>query len=305
MDTKIKLFIIMMILLLFQCKAYCQENDELEEIKNNFLSSFNFPINEFLNEENKIREKFSGGFSFNYPIKESTPNENEGFKYQGRFSNNLLLSASIRYSIVSSWFFSTTIYKYINEYLKAPWNPDFSYVFGYDDWRPYTLSLTYSNFGGNRLFPDKNKEEVFTDFLAGSFSLAWKFKIPKFLEKYFYIDKSSSLSGSFAYAITPKFFDLESLSTKSFKQSFRISLRYNIIDYFYITSTFFFYPIPDQQQPWDPDFTYGFGFFDWHPGTISIQYNNYSGNRFPWNKKIGSGGFENGSFSISWGWSEL
>ena len=41
--------------------------------------------------------------------------------------------------------------------------------------------------------------------------------------------------------------------------------------------SFFYYPFPFQQQPWDPDFTYGFGFFDWHPGSISIQYNKIHG----------------------------
>ncbi len=32
---------------------------------------------------------------------------------------------------------------------------------------------------------------------------------------------------------------------------------------------------------WDPDFTYGFGYFDWHPRTFSLQHNNYAGNRYP------------------------
>jgi hypothetical protein len=59
----------------------------------------------------------------------------------------------------------------------------------------------------------------------------------------------------------------------------------------------------DQQQPWDPDFTYGIGYYDWHPGTILVQYNNYSGNRLPWrDKSADTGKFKDGSITISWSW---
>jgi hypothetical protein len=62
-----------------------------------------------------------------------------------------------------------------------------------------------------------------------------------------------------------------------------------------------YYPDKTQQQPWNPDYTYGFGFFDWHPGTISVQYNNYSGNRFKLSDRAaGTGHFQNGSISVAW-----
>jgi len=81
------------------------------------------------------------------------------------------------------------------------------------------------------------------------------------------------------------------------------SLQYTTYKNFYANITFYCYLFPKQQQPWDPDFTYGFGYFDWHPDTISIQYNNYSGNRFPWKKTSpGTGSFTNGGFTISWSW---
>jgi hypothetical protein len=64
--------------------------------------------------------------------------------------------------------------------------------------------------------------------------------------------------------------------------------------------TVFYYPNPAQQQPWNPDFTYGFGYADWHSYTFSVQYNNYSGNRFPWNKPAeNTGNFLDGIFSVS------
>ena len=55
------------------------------------------------------------------------------------------------------------------------------------------------------------------------------------------------------------------------------------------------------QQPWDPDFTYGFGLFDYRSNRVSIQYSNYSGNRFPWRKsKAGTGRFKDGGLLVSW-----
>lgn len=281
-----------------------EEKSSIEEIKKYSLSSFDLPLNELLDKKydspiDAILSEFSSSISFNYPIKESTPDLGQGINTQGRISNNLSVSASLSFHPISYWFFSTTYYKYINSYLQAPWNPDFSYTFGYSDWHPYTFGLTYANYGGNRLFPDLKKNEVFTDFLGGGFTLDWKFTIPKFFEDLFIVHESGGVGGNISYTIVPKYFELTTLETKNWKNSIKLSLKYTIYDWFYINGTFFYYPFPEQQQPWDPDFTYGFGFFDWHPNTISIQYNNYSGNRYPWNKKIGSGGFENGGFSVS------
>lgn len=307
-----KAFFLAINILLFNCYQVraeglekIEEKETEQEIMKNVLSSFNIPFEDLLkdkkyNSKDFIKD-FSGGFSFSYPLKEGIPQEGEGLGNQGRFSNNLSLAASISFRPLSAWFFSTTFYKYINESFKAPWNPDFSYTFGYDDWHPYTFSLTYANYGGNRLFPQKS--EVFTDLASGGLTLGWKFTVPKFIEELFIVHKSGGIGGNIAYSVVPRFLDINTQENKSFKQSLRLSLKYTIYESFYMNGTFFYYPFPEQQQPWDPDFTYGFGFFDWHPGSISIQYNNYSGNRYPWNKSMGTGGFENGGFSISWSWS--
>lgn len=301
-----KIVLSLILLLLYNKESYAEglekieEKEKEQEIMKNINSSFYIPFDELLKKDKNIFSEFSGNFSFSYPIKESQITKDDGLGNQGRISNNLSLAGTISFRPITYWFFSTTFYKYINEELKAPWNPDFSYSFGYDDWHPYTFSLTYSNYGGNRLFP-KNKE-VFTDFLSGGFNLGWKFSVPRFIEELFIVHKSGGIGGSISYSIVPNFLDLNSNEMKNFKQSLRLSLKYTIYEWLYFNATFFYYPIPNQQQPWDPDFTYGFGFFDWHPNSISIQYNNYSGNRYPWNKNTGTGGIENGSFSISYSW---
>jgi len=65
----------------------------------------------------------------------------------------------------------------------------------------------------------------------------------------------------------------------------------------YVEGRAFLYPSPEQQA-WDPDFTYGIGWFDWRPGTLSVQYGNYSGNRWPGRGKAGTDGIRNSSITI-------
>jgi hypothetical protein len=92
----------------------------------------------------------------------TTQNNQTGSGSQGERATNFTFTSLLKYNPLSYWFMSVTYYHYFDEKLKAPWNPDFSYVFGYDDWHPYTLSLLYSNYGGNRLNPDRDKNEKFT-----------------------------------------------------------------------------------------------------------------------------------------------
>ena len=97
--------------------------------------------------------------------------------------------------------------------------------------------------------------------------------------------------------------DVATLSMQDWKQSISLGLKYVIYNWWYANTSLYYYPNPDQKQPWDPDYTYGFGYFDWHPGTISVQYNNYSGNRYPWHRKSpDTGSFKDGAITISWSW---
>lgn len=244
-----------------------------------------------------IRDKFfsgfSGGFSFTNPLE---IRENANFP-------NFFISASLKYSPFSYFFFETTLRKYIYSEIRATWDPDFSYTFGYDDWHPNTFSLTYANYdGSNRLFPDGKKGEIFTDFMNGEFSLGWKFKLPDNIQKFIRIHETGGLDGNISYQVRPKYYDLISNSSKWFNHSLKLGIRYTIYEYWTVFLNLYYFPSNERQQPWDPDFTYGFGYDDWHPGQILIKYSNYSGNRYPWNKKNGDGGFFKGEISISINW---
>jgi hypothetical protein len=99
----------------------------------------------------------------------------------------------------------------------------------------------------------------------------------------------------------PRFVRFEGVATGRDKTALSLACRYTRPQGWYAEAAVFAYPQHGQQQPWDPDFTYGFGYADWRPGTLSVKYNNYSGNRFPGRTRgTGEGTFRSGSISVSW-----
>ena len=284
------------------------QQEKKNEIVEGILSSFSMPLGDLLkNEEGKNR--FLQGLSINLgtslPLSGGAPPAGAGHGNQGQQSaSSPTGTLSFKYSPLSFWFAQTSFYKYTSPQLQAPWNPDFTYSFGYDDYHPYTFSLVYSNYGGNRLFPDATKGQVHSNFAEGGWSLGWKFKLPKKVEDQLQLFSSSSVGWSTHYSVVPTFLDLKSVTFEHWKQNVSASVQYFVYKSWYWNITFLYYPISSQQQPWDPDFTYGFGYFDYHPGTFSVQYNNYSGNRYPWRTTTNSNGtFRKGSVSISYSWS--
>ncbi|MEM7252636.1 MAG: hypothetical protein AAF493_14570 [Pseudomonadota bacterium] len=286
-------------------------DDMLREMKEGILSSFHTPIEDLFKrnhptDTDSLLKGLSVSFRTNLPLDLTvTSTESEGVGSQGtRSGNTPTLNASFKYNPISYWFFATTFAFYLDPELQAPWNGDFTYVFGYDDWHPYTLSFLYSNYGGNRLNPDRSKGERFTRFEQGSFSLNWKFPLPPTLNRVFSFTRDGTIGCSIGADVTPRYGDLASASIKRYKTVLALSCKYNIYKWWYFNWSAKYYPFPQQQQPWDPDYTYGFGYFDWHRGTITVQYNNFSGNRYPWrNSSPGTGRFKNGTLSVGWSWS--
>jgi hypothetical protein len=250
----------------------------------------------------RLLERFSGSFAFTRPVDPEPPRPGEGENFQGeQTSYSETISATVTFRPAGAWFFRTSFYRYL-EGEQAPWNPDFAYSFGYDDWRPYTLSVVYSNFGGNRLSPDRSKNERFTRVGQGSISVGWKFVLPPRVERALTVHPSGSVGLGLNYNLVPQYTD-RSGGVRHFQHSFSLRCRYTIRGSWYVGASFNVYPDGDQQQPWNPDFTYGFGYSNWRPGKFSVEYSNYSGNRYPWRpRESGTGGFSDGSLSVSWTW---
>lgn len=238
--------------------------------------------------------------SANYPINSGSA-IGSGLGLQGTPAVSPTLQLGLKYNPISYWFGQVTFYRYLFADRQQAWNPDFTYSFGYDDWHSDTFSVVYSNYTGNRFSPDLTKGEKWTVFNQGQWSFGYKYMLPRVLEPILLVGDGDQIGCNANLNITPQYTDLRTLSTKYYKKSVAFGCRYARPSGWYANVTIFAYPARLQQQPWDPDFSYGFGYFDPHPGTISIQYNNYSANRFPGHDAVrGDGSPRKGSISISW-----
>ena len=225
---------------------------------------------------------------------------NSGLGAQGSRSTSPTLQFTARYNPITHWFAETTLYSYLQTNRKQTWNPDFSYTFGYDAHSPETFSATYSNYGGNRFHPDAARQEKYTAFQQGTWSFGYKFLLPSSLEPVFLTGDKDRAICSAHVSWTPRYSDFQTGVLSANKRFGTLGCRYTHASGWYAHATAFGYFRRAQQQPWDPDFTYGIGYSNPEPGGISIQYNNYSSNRFPGRRSgSGDGGFRSGSFTVN------
>lgn len=261
-------------------------------------SSFSLPVSELLVQpaDNEWRNALHGAsvnLAYSYPLMKT--DVAQGVSAQGEAATNDTLQLGLKYVPLSYWFANVSLIKYLQPELQKSWNPDWSYSFGYDDWHPYTLSLVYGNSGGNHLNAKKPR------FSEGVWTLGWKFPLPETLNHLFVSGYGDAMACSTAVAYTGSYVDAATNLPASNKTVLNLGCKYNIVRWWYVNFALYYYPRKDQQQPWNPDYTYGFGYFDWHPGKLSLQYNNYSGNRFTDSERAaGTGQFKNGSITLSW-----
>lgn len=243
--------------------------------------------------------RLSVGLGITLPLSKSSENAG-GAGTQGPSKTNAATQLQLKYVPVDYWFATTTLYQYFHPSQEQRWEPDFTYAFGYDDWHPNTASLVYSNYGGNRFRPDRARGEQVTKFNEGTWSLGWKFELPEALGPIFLIDAEDAIGCLGAYNYAPRYAVAEG-GTRSSMQTLSVSCKYSFPNGWYVSATVYEYPKSGQQQPWNPDYTYSFGRFDWHSGAVSFQYSNYSGNRWPGRERGASTGrFKDGNLGIAW-----
>lgn len=222
---------------------------------------------------------------------------------QGARSASPTLQALVRWHPVprSYWFAQATFYGYLQGDRQQAWNPDFSYAFGYDDWHPDTWHFVYANYTGTRFRPDAAAGESRFNFPEGQWTLGYKFALPRPLQPWLLVGDGDRATCSANGHLMPRYVDYDTGATRSGKTSLSLACRYERPEGWFAHLALYTYPDRSQQQPWDPDFTYGFGYADWRPGTLSVRYNNYSGNRYPGRARgPGEGTFRSGSVTVSW-----
>lgn len=206
------------------------------------------------------------------------------------------LSATVTAVPYASWFASLTAFRYLDPGRQQPWNPDFTYCFGYSDWRPNTFSLSYCNYGGNRFSGWRS------DFATGGWSAAWRFDLPDWLARPMLIDTGRTISCSAAYGFSIRSENGRTQAREGWKDKLQLGCNYPVWGGFAANWAVHHYLRDGQQQDWDPDYTYGFGYSGSAPlGSWGLNYANYSGNRFDHDRRAtGTGRFLNGQVSASW-----
>jgi hypothetical protein len=203
---------------------------------------------------------------------------------------------------VSPWpalYARLSLYRYLYPSRQEDSNPDFAYAFGYESGDDRTFSLGYSNYGGNRFDPGSGQSH--TSFKEGSVRLAYKMRLLDRLVAPWFTDEELKLSCAPAVTTTPTYYDQASGDLHNFKTALSFGCRYPIWRKLYFSATAMVYPIREQQQVWDPDYIYSFGWSNWNEGTFSLEYSNYSGNRWPWrDRSSNSGRFIDGSLTLSY-----
>jgi len=166
---------------------------------------------------------------------------------------------------------------------KPPYLSNMYYQIGWYDWRDRTISFGYENYGANRF------ESPVTDFAT---SLKRGFVFASFNYDLLGDRAGLKFDDDSQIRITPFVrYSLEypdSLGVEkggNHKVILGTSARWSIVKKIYVEGAVYYYPDKTSKLPWDPDFTYGLGYFNWEAFKLNISYGNWIANRFPWNDK--------------------
>lgn len=182
----------------------------------------------------------------------------------------------LRYSPKENWFANVTLNAYPDG--RKRWEPDFTYSFGYDDWRPNTFSLVYANYTNSRFDPQPGEKVTRVEY--GTISAGYKFRLPDALRSPIAdVGDEGRINCRVGYHYTPRY-EMPTGRDRWGRHASSVGCRTPIWRRLFVDLTAY-QQLGGRKRPWDPDFTYSFGWFDWRANRLSVQYTNYSGNRYP------------------------
>jgi hypothetical protein len=220
---------------------------------------------------------------------------------QEYYRNSLKINLNI--NLWRDFYIKNTFYVDFNKSDVEPtWLSDYFYQIGNYNWRNKTFSYGYENYQPNKW--DNFADDFFTNLKRGYFFGSYKYEITKPEKKesfkILFWDKTSKIELSPILKIHPEYADEFNEFAGNFKPILALNIRYVIIKNIYIEAGLFYYPVQESKLPWDPDYTYGFGIFDYRKFKINFSYGNWIANRFTWNtKELDHHGFLNGEFTLN------
>lgn len=208
-----------------------------------------------------------------------------------------------RIRFLEEFSFNTTFYKDYNSEAQARWIADYTYSIGRYNWRANRLNFGYENYINNKYRDDL--ETFGKKFLEGYYFVSYN-QFPTKLNKKIKLDSTTKLRLVWFWRYAIRYRDENEITHGGIfrgKATLGGAARYTIIKNFYIETAVYYYPSIRKKQPWDPDFSYGFGYFDWRSFRVSVTYGNWAINRFPWNnQQYKNYGFIDGNFRVAANW---
>jgi hypothetical protein len=242
------------------------------------------------------RNRFSGSVSYNF----GRVLINDGRQFRNEYRS--ALGFFMRWRFFEDFSLNTTFFYDFNKRAAARWVADYSYSVGRYNWRPHKWNFGYENYVNNK-YTDA-PATIVQKFTEGYLFLSYNYVLPDVVNNLIRIDSTSSLKFTpvlrHAFRYRDEFEKVHYEGKPSAGLMGRLTLFWNIYVeggvYYYFTPTF-------RQLPWDPDYTYGFGYFDWRSFRLSLTYGNWAVNRWPGRKSdYPHYNFLDGNFRIVANW---
>jgi hypothetical protein len=202
---------------------------------------------------------------------------------------------NIAVNLFGDFFIKNTFYFDLISNDQTPfWLGNHFYGLGVYNWRNKKFSYGYENFQPNKF---KNAQfDYWTNMKRGLFFISYNYEYKR---NFFLLDETSKFVFVPLVRIQPEYVDVNNETMGFIKPILGTNIRYVFFKNIYVETGLFLYPIRKTKLPWDPDFTYGFGIFDWRAFKINFSYGNWIANRYPWQDKEMIHGFMNGEFSLN------
>lgn len=239
------------------------------------------------------RQRFSGNLGYNWQ-RVLVADDGQNLKYEYRSA----MSFFLRWRFFEEMSVNATFYADFNRRAAARWISDFTYSVGRYHWRPNKVNFGYENYQNNK-YTD-NADQLAQKFMEGYLFISYNVPMPDFLNRIIRIDSTTSLRFSPLFRFAPRYRDEFEKVHYEGKPQAGITARYTLFWNIYVEGGAYYYFTPRfRQLPWDPDYTYGFGYFDYRSFRISLTYGNWAVNRWPGKaREIKHYGFLDGNFRI-------
>jgi hypothetical protein len=202
---------------------------------------------------------------------------------------------------------NSTFYVDFNPKASAQWTSNYTYSIGRYNWRSNKFNYGYENYINNRYTDDSQTR--WDKFLEGYYFISYNRNLSQDRLNKIKLDETTDLKFTYFARYAIKYIDQYNVlhgNITSGKTTLGAGFRYTIYKRIYVEAAVYYYPEGKlKKQGWDPDYTYGFGYFEWRSFRVSLTYGNWAVNRFPWNETAYPHyGFLDGNFRViaNWSW---